>query len=150
MCSPNKKIINSKKFYLLLKFINLLLKNGKKFTVLKNTNLFFKEIKTQHQNPLAFFQRAVENIMPLFEIVTRRYGRQVVQIPKPILNKNKRYALGLKALINTARKRKENKFYRALFLEFNDAFMNKGNSKSNQQALHKIAVTNRNSVHYRW
>jgi small subunit ribosomal protein S7 len=135
---------------ILLKFINLLLKNGKKITIYKVLNNFFKLINKNQPKPLSFFQTAVKNIIPLFEISTRRYGRRTVQIPQPILNKKKQYSLGLKFLINAAKKNNEKKFHKALYKEFVNAFENKGSVKAQQQLLHRIAVENRSAVHFRW
>jgi small subunit ribosomal protein S7 len=135
---------------ILSKFINLLLKNGKKITVYKVLNNFFKLINKTHKNPLIFFQVAVENIMPLFEISTRRYGRRIIQIPQPILSKKKQYSLGCKLLISAAKKNNEKDFHKALYKEFLNAFENKGVVKAQQQLLHKTAVENRSSVHFRW
>jgi ribosomal protein S7 len=66
------------------------------------------------------------------------------------LSKKKQYSLGCKLLISAAKKNNEKDFHKALYKEFLNAFENKGVVKAQQQLLHKTAVENRSSVHFRW
>jgi small subunit ribosomal protein S7 len=57
----------------LVKFINYVMKEGKKSLALKIMSDVFEQIKAKgHKNPEEIFERALENIMPKIEVRPKR------------------------------------------------------------------------------
>tara|TARA_Y100000590_G_scaffold275413_1_gene309220 strand:- start:3174 stop:3644 length:471 start_codon:yes stop_codon:yes gene_type:complete len=132
------------------KFMSSLMYDGKKSTSEKIIYGAFDRIeKDSKQDPLNVFHEALKNVMPDVEVRSRRVGGATYQVPVEVRNDRKQ-ALAIRWLINSARARNENTMIERLSNELMDAFAKKGNAVKKREDTHKMADANRAFSHYRW
>ena len=138
------------KSQLLAKFINCMMKKGKKSlsqAILYESFDIIKE-KTK-EDPLSVFQKAVNNAKPLVEVKSRRVGGSTYQVPTEI-RPSRRTALGIRWLIEFSRKRPEKGMAKKLAGELMDAANNRGAAAKKKEDTHKMAEANKAFAHFRW
>jgi small subunit ribosomal protein S7 len=143
---PDSKF-NSK---LVAKFIRSIMRDGKKSlaeSILYNA-LDIIEEKTK-EPPLKIFEQAVDNTRPLIEVKSRRVGGSTYQVPTEI-RPSRRTALGIRWIIDFARKRPENGMSQKLAAELLDAANKRGASIKKKEDTHKMAEANKAFAHFRW
>jgi small subunit ribosomal protein S7 len=99
--------------------------------------------------PLKIFEQAVENTRPLIEVKSRRVGGSTYQVPTEI-RPSRRTALGIRWIIEFARKRPEKGMSQKLASELLDAANNRGASIKKKEDTHKMAEANKAFAHFRW
>lgn len=130
------------------RFVNYLMKDGKKSTAEKSLYKAFSEIKTAtKEEPLAVFDRALENASPLLEVVSKRIGGANYQVPREIRPERK-FFLGCKWIIDAARGGKGRPMYKKLAEEIIMAAKNEGNAIKKKQNVHRMAEANRAFASY--
>jgi len=86
-------------------FINKLMYDGKKS---KAEAIFYQALdmaaKRTKKEPLEVFNQALQNVMPVLEVKSRRVGGASYQIPIEV-SPDRRITLGMRWIINFARKR---------------------------------------------
>jgi len=88
------------------KFINQIMKKGKKTTAKRIVYNAFKNIKKEtKKEPLEVFEKALENAAPLLEVKSRRVGGATYQVPKEVKG-NRRLSLGIRWIISAAKAKK--------------------------------------------
>ena len=143
---PDSKY-NSK---LVSKFIRSIMRDGKKSlaeSILYNA-LGIIENKTKGP-PLKIFEQAVDNSRPLIEVKSRRVGGSTYQVPTEI-RPSRRTALGIRWIIDFARKRPEKGMSQKLAAELLDAANKRGASIKKKEDTHKMAEANKAFAHFRW
>jgi small subunit ribosomal protein S7 len=105
--------------------------------------------RTGEENPIAAFKKALENVKPSVEVKSRRVGGSTYQVPVEIRGE-RRTALGIRWIINFARKRPEKTMSKKLAGELIDAVNNRGNAVKKREDTHKMAEANKAFAHYRW
>lgn len=136
--------------YLSFYLNKLVLKEGRQSKADHLLNKFYLVlIKKLRKNPIIILEDAVENIMPVFLLNTKKIGKKVIVKPFFILSSFSRRLLGLKWLVEAAVK-KPGPFLENFIKEVLDAFDNKGVVKKKQQDLNSIVLKNRSSLRYRW
>ncbi len=135
---------------LLAKFINNLLLKGKRS--LAESMLYgaldIIEEKTK-ESPIEVFERAVNNVKPVLEVKSRRVGGSTYQVPTEV-RQTRRVSLGIKWLIDNARKRAGKSMKEKLAAELVDAANNRGASVKKKEDVHKMAEANKAFAHYRF
>ena len=101
------------------------------------------------REPIDVFNDAMENIMPVLEVRSRRIGGQNYQVPVEVRPERKT-TLGLRWLINYARLRGEKTMEEKLAKEIMDAANGVGASVKKREDTHKMAEANKAFAHYRW
>ena len=97
-------IYNSK---VVTKLINAVMLDGKKGTAEKIIYEAFDIIKEKTgKNPVEVFEAAMENIMPLLEVKSRRVGGSNYQVPIEV-RADRRQTLGLRWLVNYSKSTSE-------------------------------------------
>ncbi|VBB42199.1 30S ribosomal subunit protein S7 [uncultured Desulfatiglans sp.] len=138
------------KSVLAAKFINNLMKQGKKSTA--RTILYdafdIIESKTK-EDPLGVFQKAVENVKPIVEVKSRRVGGSTYQVPTEV-RPARRQALSIRWLISFAEGRGEKTMAAKLAGELLDAANQRGSAVKKREDTHKMAEANKAFAHYRW
>lgn len=151
--APKRKILPDAKYgnEVVSKFINCLLKDGKKSVAEKALYEAFVEIEAKlHQDPLAVFLEAIENVKPSVEVRSRRVGGATYQVPTEVRHERRR-ALAIKWLVDAAKKRKDKKTIKGkLAAELMDAFKKAGEAIKKRETTHKMAEANKAFAHYRW
>ena len=88
------------------KFINHVMKKGKKITAQKIVYGAFDIVKDQSkQDPLEVFQKAIEHSSPLLEVRSKRIGGATYQVPVEVKGERK-MSLAIRWILNAARAKK--------------------------------------------
>ena len=134
----------------LAKFINCLMQQGKKSAAESIVYTAFDVIgQRSGQDPLKLFHDALENVKPSVEVRSRRVGGATYQVPVEV-RPDRRQALAIRWLIDTARARSENTMKDRLSNELLDAANNRGTAVKKREDTHRMAEANRAFSHYRW
>ncbi len=149
---PKREILPDPKFNnrLVSRFISCLMYCGKKSLA---EGIFYRSMdiiqdKTKG-DPLVVFKQAVANVKPMLEVKSRRVGGSTYQIPVDV-RQSRRTALAIRWLINFARQRKGQAFYKSLATELMDAANKKGSAVKKKEDTHRMAEANKAFAHYRW
>jgi len=98
---------------------------------------------------IKIFEQALENAKPMIEVKSRRVGGSTYQVPTEI-RPSRRTALGIRWIIDFARKRSEKGMVNKLSAELLDAANKRGASIKKKEDTHKMAEANKAFAHYRW
>ena len=130
------------------KFINQLMKKGKKTIAKKIIYKTFENIKKEtKKEPLEVFEKALENAAPLLEVKSTRVGGATYQVPKEVKG-NRRLSLGMRWIINAAKAKKGKSMEERLTHELIQAFNNEGEVIKKRINTHKMAEANRAFAHF--
>jgi small subunit ribosomal protein S7 len=126
---------------LVTKFVNNLMMMGKKNIAY---NVFYEAIdivseKTK-ENGLDVWKKALTNVTPSVEVRSRRIGGATFQIPSEI-RPGRKQSIGMKSLVNYARKRHEKSMGQKLASEIVAAYKEEG---------HRMAEANKAFSHFRF
>ena len=143
---PDPKFNNK----LVAKFINSLLKRGKKSVAESILYGAFDIIeKRAKEQPVEFFEKAVNNVKPVIEVKSRRVGGSTYQVPTEVVP-SRRTALAIRWLISNAQERTEKTMREKLAAELIDAANNRGGAIKKKEAVHKMAEANKAFAHYKF
>lgn len=159
---------------LLSKFINSVMKNGKKAVAEKivygalerlNVRLKDKSKKVDREDEeggdaggkagfdaaalLYIFDQALDNIRPNVEVRARRVGGSTYQIPVEV-RPSRRTALAMRWLKVAASQRSEKTMSQRLSAEILDAYDNKGIAVKKREDKHRMAKANQAFAHFRF
>ena len=135
---------------LVTKLVNQVMLDGKRGTAQKACYGAFDIIKDKTgREPLEVFEEAMNNIMPVLEVKSRRVGGATYQVPIEI-RPERRQTLGLRWLVSYARARSERTMQERLAGEILDACNNAGGAFKKKEDTHRMAEANRAFAHYRW
>ena len=149
---PKRDVLPDPKYgsKLLSKFINIVMKQGKKSTAEGICYDALDTIKEKTGNdPLKVFKTAIENVKPTLEVKPRRVGGATYQVPVEI-KASRRVALAFRWIITYSRARGEKTMSQRMAGELMDAFNNTGNSIKKKEDTHRMADANKAFAHYRW
>ena len=132
------------------KFMNNLMIDGKKSVAEKIVYGALDKIEDKLKtDPVKVFHDAIENVMPAIEVRSRRVGGATYQIPVEV-RKDRREALAMRWLIESARSRQEKSMKIKLANELLDATNDRGNAIKKKEDTHKMAEANKAFSHFRW
>jgi small subunit ribosomal protein S7 len=159
---------------LLSKFINSIMKNGKKAVAEKIVYGALEKLDTRLKDKsrrgaeeeggssvegrqkdfdadamLDIFDEALENIRPSVEVRARRVGGSTYQIPVEV-RPSRRTALAMRWLKIAAGQRSEKTMAKRLAAEILDAYDNKGIAVKKREDTHRMAKANQAFAHFRW
>jgi small subunit ribosomal protein S7 len=132
------------------KFVNAIMLDGKKSIAQKiiYNALAQAEAKTGEKG-IEIFDKAIENIKPLMEVKSRRVGGSTYQVPMEV-RPVRQQSLGIRWIIDAARKRNERTMKDRLAGELIDAASEKGAAFKKKEDTYKMAEANKAFAHYRW
>ena len=140
-------VYNSK---LVTKLINSIMLDGKKGVAQKIVYDAFDIIKEKTgKNPAEAFETAMENVMPVLEVKSRRVGGSNYQVPMDV-RPERRQTLGLRWITAYSRSRGEKTMKERLAAEIMDAMNGTGNAVKKRDDVHKMAEANKAFAHFRW
>lgn len=155
---PRKKIVTKRtilpdpkfKSDTVAKFINVLMKNGKKSVAETIVYGALESIceKTK-KDSLEIFSKALDNVRPVVEVKSRRVGGSTYQVPVEV-RPSRRMTLAMRWLVIFARKRSERTMGLRLAGEILDAYNNKGTTVRKREEVHRMAEANKAFSHFRW
>jgi small subunit ribosomal protein S7 len=132
------------------KFVNNLMERGKKSLA---TRIVYEAMDTMAERTrrpaMEVFEEALKNATPLVEVKPRRVGGATYQIPVEI-SANRRMALAMRWLIDSARKRSGRDMAARLAGELMDAARNEGNTVKKREDTHRMAEANQAFAHFRY
>jgi len=135
---------------LVAKFINNLLLKGKKSIAESILYGAFDIIEEKTKElPIEVFEKAVNNVKPVIEVKSRRVGGSTYQVPTEV-RQTRRVSLGIKWLIDNARKRAGKSMKEKLAAELIDAANGRGATVKKKEDVHKMAEANKAFAHYRF
>jgi small subunit ribosomal protein S7 len=131
-------------------FVNKVMRRGKKSTAEHVVYGALDLIEQQERrNPVEVFEQAVRNATPVVEVKPRRVGGATYQVPVDI-RAERRLALALRWLLNSARSRRGRTMSERLAAELIEAANNQGAAIKQKADTHRMAEANRAFAHYRW
>jgi small subunit ribosomal protein S7 len=134
----------------LAKFANVLMRDGKKSVAEKIVygalDIVAEKSKT---DPMEIFRKALDNVRPVVEVKSRRVGGATYQVPVEIRT-DRRMALAMRWLRDSARKRNEKSMGNRLAAEILEAAENRGNAVRKREETHRMAEANKAFSHFRW
>ena len=132
------------------KFVNCMMLDGKKSTAEHVIYEALDKVQARAKDdPVKVFKAALENIRPAVEVKSRRVGGSNYQVPVEI-RPERRTALSMRWLINSARARGEKGMVEKLAGEILDAAQGRGSAVKKREDVHRMAEANKAFAHYRW
>lgn len=132
------------------KFVNNLMWEGKKSIAY---TIFYNAIDTiskkTGEDGLTVFRQALDNIMPVVEVRSRRVGGATFQVPTDV-RPERRESLGMKWLILYARRRNERSMQEKLAAEIISASKGEGAAVKKKDEVHRMAEANKAFAHFRF
>jgi small subunit ribosomal protein S7 len=134
----------------LTRFINKVMKSGKKSLARKIVYSALDEIETKAKKPgIEIFNQAISNVAPAIILKSRRVGGANYQIPTE-LPSEKSQTLAMRWIIEGARSRTGSAYYLRLARELLDASNSQGPAVKRKDDIHKMAEANKAFAHFRW
>ncbi len=135
---------------LVTRLINNIMLDGKKGVAQKIVYGAFEIVNEKTgKDALEAFNEALENIMPVLEVKSRRVGGATYQVPMEV-RPERRQTLGLRWLTTYSRNRSEKTMKERLAGEIMDALNNTGGACKKREDTHKMAEANKAFAHFRW
>jgi small subunit ribosomal protein S7 len=135
---------------LVTKFINIVIKEGKKSKAEKIVYNTMKIIAERtKEDPLKQLMKAVEAVKPKLETKSRRVGGATYQVPVEVPDE-RGTSLAVRWIVRFARERQGKSMEEKLAAEILDAIAKKGGAFKKREDTHKMAESNRAFAHYRW
>lgn len=136
---------------LLTKFINHLMKRGKKSTAQRIIYDALDELNkiSKQDNGISILEAAVKNASPAVEIRSRRIGGANYQVPREV-KADRRTFLAIRWLLEAARQKKGKPMLKRLTEELMSASKNEGVAVKKKENTHKMAEANKAFAHFAW
>ena len=150
--APKRKVAPDYKFHSVLvsKFINNVMKDGKKTTAEK---IFYGAIglitERTGTEGIEVFNKAVNNVKPMVEVRPRRIGGATYQVPVEV-RPDRRISLAIKWVVLAARNRGEYTMKERLSNELIAASRKEGAAYKKKEDTHRMAEANKAFAHFGW
>lgn len=152
--AEKREVLPDPKFgdIVLSRFMNVLMYDGKKSTAEGIVYAAMDTLKRRagaNADPLRVFHEAMDNVKPAVEVRSRRVGGATYQVPVEV-RPERRQALAIRWLIESARKRGESTMEERLSGELMDAANNRGAAVKKREDTHRMAEANKAFSHFRF
>ncbi|NWJ49834.1 MAG: 30S ribosomal protein S7 [Bacteroidetes bacterium] len=135
---------------LVTKFVNNLMYGGKKNLAY---DIFYDAIdiinEKLKEDGVEIWKKALTNVTPSVEVRSRRIGGATFQIPSEI-RPSRKASIGMKNLINYARRRNEKTMAQKLASEIMAAYKEEGSAFKKKEDTHRMAEANKAFSHFRF
>jgi len=146
---PDPKFGNA----MLAKFINMVMKSGKKSVAEKIVYNAIERISERvgkdQGRAIEMLSVALDNIKPAVEVKSRRVGGATYQVPVEV-RASRRETLAMRWAIEAARARSEKSMAMRLAHELIDAAENRGAAVKKREDTHRMADANKAFAHFAW
>lgn len=149
---PKRIILPDPKFgsELLAKFINTIMKDGKKSIAEGVVYGALDQIKEKKgSDGMDVLDTALDNVRPSVEVKSRRVGGATYQVPVEV-RPSRQNALAMRWLVDAARRRGEKSMALKLAGELMDASEKRGSAVKKREDTHRMAEANKAFAHFRW
>jgi len=138
------------KDYTVAKFVNYIMKNGKKSIAEK---IFYDSLaiiseKEKKDNAIDVFKKALSNVSPALEVKSKRIGGATYQVPMEV-SQSRKLSLAMRWILGFSRGRKGKTMSNRLAAELLAAANNEGSSIKKKEDTHKMAEANKAFAHFR-
>ncbi|HSR74615.1 MAG TPA: 30S ribosomal protein S7 [Sulfurovum sp.] len=134
----------------LTKFINAIMLDGKKSTAQRVMYAALERIESKSgEKGIDVFNKAMDNVKPVMEVKSRRVGGATYQVPMEV-RPVRQQSLGIRWIVDAARKRNERTMMERLSNELMDAATEKGSAFKKKEDTYRMAEANKAFAHYRW
>lgn len=136
---------------LLSKFINCLMRDGKKATAVRVVYGALDQIKKRMPDvdPLEVFNGAIENVKPTLEVRSKRVGGANYQVPVPV-KRERQQSLSIRWILIAIRSKGGRPTYQRLADELMAAFRKEGEAIAKREQTLKMAEANKAFSHFAW
>jgi small subunit ribosomal protein S7 len=132
------------------KFVNYIMKEGKKAVALKIVYSAFDILEEKTKKPaIDIFMQALENAGPTVELRSRRVGGANYQVPVEV-RPERRTALAMRWILDAARSGKGKPMHLKLSEELLNAANNTGTAIKKRADVHRMADANKAFAHFAW
>ncbi|MBP9695330.1 MAG: 30S ribosomal protein S7 [Candidatus Magasanikbacteria bacterium] len=149
--SVPKRVITPDPIYnseLLAKFINTVMKRGKKSVAQQIVYGALETVKEKkNEAPLKVFETVIDLVRPQVEVRSKRVGGANYQVPLPVAP-NRQNALAFRWLIEAARSRKGAAMQEKLATEMMDVLAGTGGALKKKEDVHRMAEANKAFAHF--
>jgi small subunit ribosomal protein S7 len=133
------------------KFINCLMHDGKKSVA---QSVFYDALdlmqkKLPNEEIIEVFTRAVENVMPVIEVRSKRVGGATYQVPMQV-KKTRQQTLAIRWILLAAREKKGRPMNLKLADELLAAYNREGAAMTKRENVHRMADANKAFAHFAW
>ena len=132
------------------KFVNNIMLKGKKSIAFE---IFYDAVdivaEKTGEDGIEVWKQALTNVTPSLEVKSRRIGGATFQIPTE-LRPERKQSVGMKNLINFARKRHEKTMAAKLAAEIMAAYKEEGAAFKRKEDTHRMAEANKAFSHFRF
>ena len=146
-----KRVVNPDAKYKsipLTKFINNVMRDGKKATAEKLVYGAFARVEKKHgADPFKTFTEAMSNVKPYVEVSSVRVGGANYQVPSPV-DERRGNALAIRWIVDAAQKRSGRSMIEKLAEELFDAANSRGVAIKKREDTHKMAEANKAFAHF--
>ena len=153
--APKRNVLPDPKYgnEMLAKFINMVMKSGKKSVAEKIVYGALDRISERsgegEERAVELLSQALDNVKPAVEVKSRRVGGATYQVPIEV-RPSRRQTLAMRWVIDAARNRSEKSMAHRLAHELMDAAENRGAAVKKREDTHRMAEANKAFAHYRW
>jgi small subunit ribosomal protein S7 len=136
---------------LVSKFINCLMRDGKKATATRVVYDALDQIKKRmpDADPVEVFTQAVENVKPSLEVRSRRVGGANYQVPMQV-KRERQQSLAIRWILAAIRAKTGRPTSLRLADELMAAFRREGEAMSKREQTIKMAEANKAFSHFAW
>lgn len=130
------------------KFVNFIMKDGKKTTAENIVYGAFDIIKAKrNENPLKVFETVIDTIRPQVEVRSKRVGGANYQVPTPVAP-SRQNALAFRWLVGAAQARKGSPMRERLANEIMDVLAGTGGALKKKEDVNRMAEANKAFAHF--
>jgi len=137
---------------LLTRFINRVMRNGKKRAAEAEVYRALDIIKEKGEDPIKVFETALNTVGPKMEVKSRRVGGASYQVPTEVRG-DRRVALAIRWIIQFANKRSNRDFKTfadKLAVELMEGAKGQGEAIKKRDTVLRMAEANRAFAHFKW
>lgn len=144
---PPDQVYNSVR---VAKFINKLMWDGKKTIAEKIFYTAIKKIEERtKKDGIEVFNKAIDNLKPIYEVRPRRVGGATYQVPVEV-DERRGETLAMRWILQVTRAEKGRRMVDKLVDEIIEAYNNGGKAMKIRENVHRMAEANRAFAHFRW
>lgn len=150
--AKKRQVLPDPKFgnVMISRFVNNMMLSGKKSLAYRTFYDALEIIEERTgENGVEIFERALENVMPVVEVRSRRVGGATFQVPSEV-RPSRRVSLGIKWTISFTRRRNEKSMKYKLAAELIAASKGEGGAVKKREDTHRMADANKAFSHFRF
>ena len=129
------------------RLINKIMLHGKKTTARKIVYDAMSRLGNDEDEQLKTFKKAIDNVMPVKEIRSRRVGGATYQVPIPVKHWRSE-ALAIRWIVEAVRSKSGKSTTDFLFEELKAASQEEGSAVRKRDEVHRMAEANRAFAHF--